>query len=107
MKERIDFRMQTRGFLRGIDVLITHERNGKLFVAKPILFEAAKENNFEIIPPTLVIPDKADFFEVLRRELQYFGGLQSADASTMSAMKYHLEDMRKLVFKDGNGGGQA
>lgn len=102
--DEIQLRGQYNLFSDKYDILITSKTFNKTFIAQPLIMEEVS-NNTAIKKPTLSINrDSAqEFFNFLWNH-----GLRPKDGTGngghIEAIKYHLEDMRKLVFKDKDNG---
>lgn len=81
-----------------VQLVIFKEENGKRYIAKPLEFEIA-ERNVTIGQPTAYFPRHDNVPQQLKKELQNMGLIDNADAATVAALKYHLEDMRTLALK--------
>ncbi len=92
--------------IRGYAIWITNDRpDGKTQLAKPVQFEFVDDDPGVNAEPTICLPgrDSDDFLRGFATALAASGfkadELKHIDQQ-ISALKYHLEDMRKLVFKD-------
>ena len=85
-------RMQT-------ELLVVDEKlDGSKYIAKPIdlVFEKDDSCSGKIIEPTLIF-NGVEGHELLKGIEGAFG--ERSSNKEIDAIKYHLEDMRKLVFK--------
>lgn len=87
------------------DFLIMEERQGRRFIAKPFLLEEMKEGGY-IQDPTFSV--RGNEGEIFLQELvnqAWDLGIRPRYAREtepqVEAIKFHLEDMRSLVFKKG------
>lgn len=89
-------------FVRGSHSLFIARRHGQeLYIAKPLEFVIAKRNEMQQPTAEFFLDDK--FPDVLHRELRRIGIIEAADKATNDALRYHLEDMRHLVFNTKKG----
>jgi hypothetical protein len=100
------FRANAIDYGNRVELLLSKEDgNGNLSYVKSPMFEAVIQRDDEYIAePTLRF--SRDVARSLMDALWYAGvrpTIDSAGESTaLASTKYHLEDMRKLVFKDGS-----
>ena len=90
------------GFVNGIDIYILDEKNGKTYLAKPMMFEFQETKEGEFFPdPTLRLdmPDTNGFLKAFADALEEFGIFRKQDPDAMKYIQNHLNDMRNLVFK--------
>jgi len=80
-----------------IDLAILDERNGKKYIAKPLVFEPY--DGFTIGEPTASFDRDENIPEQLKQELRILGIFDDSNAATTTVLKAHLEDMRTLVFR--------
>lgn len=98
----IEFRARKEVFQDGVTLYAKEERDGKLFIitCEGIKYEEAK--NGQLWPQFLLIDGINNYGQSLFQALWDVGYRpnqgEGSDAHT-EALKYHLEDMRKLVFK--------
>ena len=89
-----------------IEFYIIDERDGKRYVAKPVVleFEEILEGAYNPISGTLTFRnhDAKEFIRALIEEFEEKGYIQSVEIvkGKLEAQTYHLEDMRKLVFNN-------
>ena len=85
------------------EFLICEERNGKLFVAKPIEpFELHEHEDGKIIDPTITMSNQfaIPLLQSLAESLDKEGIKTDKDAKiqgTLEATRYHLEDLREML----------
>ena len=93
---------------RGINIYIGEDTEEKTFLAKPINLEFEEIATGTSYPPTLHIDYRiADEFlvkfadELEKKGIRTIKQEESLEKSksTLEAVKYHLEDMRNLVFR--------
>ncbi len=88
---------------------------GKISIAKPIVLEWVEvDSSAHRVEPSLMISIDPEFMPSLANAVSGAGVKTESDhkiLGVLEATKYHLEDMRKLAFKDvdtmtsrGNGG---
>jgi hypothetical protein len=97
---RTSTRFAMRDYQGSLDVYIIQESiNGDLYVAEPLVLR--KVDRCEVLgDPTYRIDSEIGrYFENLFHEAKACG-FEPKIADNLSATKYHLEDMRKLVFKE-------
>lgn len=87
-----------------IGILFTEEKNGKRYVCKPVNLELVEHNLGEITEPTIRINHflAPEFLKALAEALDKHEIKTDNDfkiQGLLTATKYHLEDMRKIVFK--------
>lgn len=98
-----------RNFLEGTRLFISEEEGNKtIAIAKPLCFEAlTQENSGDYFPPTIQFRGSEDDFLQSLVDQAWDIGIRPRYAKEttpeINAIKYHLEDMRSLVFK-GKGG---
>ncbi len=76
------------------------EANGKKFIVKPIpLVLEERQPDGKPLEPTIRLDGELgeQFMPALLKALAHYG--LKTDAGELASMKYHLEDMRSLVFK--------
>lgn len=78
------------------DLFIFDERNGKRYLAKPLVMEELEGGL--IAEPTARFHRKDNVPEQFKQCLNVMGLIDHADAGTLKAKDAHLEDMRRLVF---------
>lgn len=101
-----------REYLRDIyNVYVGAKHGTRLFVARPVelIFDEVKEyspgTDIKNLAPFLKVDglDAHDFFPALAKALAEIGFKDIKDTEQikdiLDATKYHLEDMRKLIFK--------
>ena len=77
--------------------------NGKCFAGKPIIFEETDEYGMAHQPTFSICYDDKKFIQDFFDELYRLGFRPTAEVEEPKAIKaiqYHLEDMRRLVFKE-------
>lgn len=82
------------------DLRIGLRRGKDLWIAKPIQFELL--DNGYLSEPCATFQRELNLPSMMKASLNKLGLLSNADQATNKALKYHLEDMRKLVFKGKN-----
>lgn len=91
------FYYETPATFRTNVMIVDEKPNGERYYARPVdlIFEKIDNNSYEI-EPTL----KFDGFNgrVALEELRKAFG-ETQESRELSSIKYHLEDMRSLVFK--------
>lgn len=86
-----------------LEVLFSRDRNGELFIAERLAFKEEPLPADMYCPPTLTLSRKAsqELFDGL-----WACGFRPAkpefDAGTLAATRGHLQDMRRLVFRNNN-----
>lgn len=81
-----------------LKVYIVDDRNGERFIGTGITMEKMDRGLF--YGPTFTLQNHhGEGLANLKTELIRLGQIDNADKATVDAMKYHLEDMRALVFK--------
>jgi hypothetical protein len=92
---------ERRPFGRGIDLSLgVFQRDHKMAVARPLVMETIEEG--DIAPPFMTL--KQTDAQQLMDELWTCGirpSEGSGSAGSLAATVRHLEDMRRLVFKEG------
>lgn len=88
----------------GLRIFITTEESGKILLAKPVELVFEKVNPCEFNDPTLKVSGYVanDFLQAFQDALSKRGIKTDNDhklQGTLEATKYHLEDLRKIVFK--------
>lgn len=81
--------------------MVLKDHNGHRQYAKPVRFEFASANSGLIAEPTFTFTDDLarEFLPALSNALAESGfRAETPDAAQLEATKFHLEDMRKLVF---------
>ncbi len=95
--------------IRGTRIWVVNEKADGLSVASPINMEWVEADASKDIPPTFVFGSREghEFLQELSNALVRAGFKPdelAASNKQVDAIKYHLEDMRSLVFKEkGNG----
>lgn len=77
------------------------------FLINPISGERHKLDTGNAVPDDFAIKLDSECIRALTEELSQLGIKTDSDAKlegTLEATKYHLEDMRKMLFKDENNG---
>lgn len=103
MKLRIYFDQQPWQDL--VRVFIVGQTEGKTFVVKPmeLIMETTAHDPANRMEPSLQLQGEfaREFLPALSDALNASGfkGVESPDTSELKATKYHLEDMRKIVFE--------
>jgi hypothetical protein len=83
---------------RGYDIwFIDFLYDGAAFVGKNIVMEKIQEGE-SLSEPTLFIPDQFETIQKLFDQLWNIGFRPTENKDNESALKYHLEDMRKIAF---------
>lgn len=98
MEGKIEIRLQEKDYEDSTGMAIFMKKGGKTFIAKPIEFEELKEGYR--VTPLLEVSRDHNIIQQLKENLRRMGYLNNADEATNNALKYHLEDMRSLVFKE-------
>jgi hypothetical protein len=91
------FYMHEDFYSNSIKIFIGQESKGRRYAGQITFTEVTPG---EICEETICLPLKSDFPEQMKQALKAMGRLQFADEATIKAKDYHLEDMRKLVFKN-------
>ena len=103
----IKVEIQRNPAIRGYDIWVTSEaKDGSLGLAKPILFEFEEIKEGVWSHPTFQLSarDADEFLSSFATALSRSGFKSDELKNTenqISAIKYHLEDMRSLVFNAG------
>lgn len=94
----------------GYEIIFYQERrsiNGqtKIFTAKPVVFEFEEYTDEKVLEPTFILPYEEMFefipsIQKLGDETGIPSETESSAKSELKATKYHLEDIRKLLFKE-------
>jgi len=97
-------KVQIQYGINGIEIYIFEDSHGRRYVAKPVVLEFEEIKPSERVHPTLCIdPFRAtEFLKSLAEALDKQGVKTENDykiQGILEATKYHLEDMRRLVFK--------
>jgi len=92
------FNMQEDFFSDSFRIWIRMKQNGKMFQGK-LVFEEIQPGFLR--DETLQVPIGSTFPDQMKQALKAMGRLHFADEATLKAKDYHLEDMRRLVFKTG------
>ena len=87
-----------------INIYVRYERDGKVYEASPQKLEFHEITSGQISTPTYQFPinythDGESFLTAMAEALMEFGVLKKIDAPEIEAIKFHLEDMRRLVFE--------
>lgn len=87
-----------------LNMIFYEERNGKNYVVEPIEFKLTEHKEGAPVNPTIKLPYHVsnEFLQSMAEEIEARGIRPSKVLpyeSELSAIKYHLEDMRTLVFK--------
>ena len=104
MDEYYRVRIRTCPWTLGYEVYISCQEGKKVFVAEPVEFNFKEIELGGHCEPSLVIehPFAKQFMKAFLDALEG-QGIESDSVSrlkgTMEASKYHLEDMRRLVFR--------
>lgn len=100
MRRQLQFHAERRDFGRGVSIQISEELpNGGYAVVMPMTMEVTTTTTDEYIGPSLTLKQQE-----AQRLLDALidAGLtptrEPAKVGEIEAVKYHLEDMRKLVF---------
>lgn len=84
------------------DLYLVDERDGKKYFAEPMDLIFKTVNDSEIVKPTLELSGYVarEFLPALSQALSESGYRPKTDeGKQIEALKYHLEDLRTLVFK--------
>ncbi len=106
VKEGITISIEQRPFCAELGIYIVDRRGNDLSVAGPVDLEFHPYKEGDEVKPTLSIPFwmAEEFMQAFVDELSN-NGVKTKNELTMegelNATKYHLEDMRKLVFEGG------
>lgn len=96
-EDNIELKFHDAPWLDAFEMAFFSKQGGKSFVASPLTMTEYKRG--ALIQPTVRLSRSA--MQGLFNEL-WRSGFRPADgtgnASTVDALRYHLEDMRKLVF---------
>ena len=94
----------------GYNMWVLEKRDGEIFTANPVEMIFSKVMDYE--PgfrfdrgkPFMVFDGLwgQEFMNALTKELSHLGYIQKSDEEVVKAIKYHLEDMRSLVFEGGS-----
>lgn len=91
----------------GLSILLFEENkmSGKTYVVKPVKIEFVEIDESSAIDPTIKLSmnNSHNFLQSLADAIDEYGIRPSKKPpleNELSAVKYHLEDMRKLVFKE-------
>lgn len=96
----MEFRAQSWDYMNSVKIAAFVENFERRYIAKPVVSEMAPygEGTLGEATMTLDMKDAQSLMDAL-----YSCGLRPRDAKpqdkTIEAMSYHLEDMRRLVFK--------
>ena len=83
----------------GVEILLYEERDGKIFVVKPVKLVLEQAEDGLAYNPTLFLPD-VGFLQEVAEELDKIGVKTEKDAKiqgTLEATRFHLGDLRKLL----------
>lgn len=107
MKQGIDVRISYQGWSGDVLIAIFKNENGQRYIARPVelVFEPYEELN--TFGPTMTVPEylAKDLMKALAEELDQKGIKTENDfkiQGLLEAKESHLQDMRKLVFKNEN-----
>ena len=97
-------KVQIQYGINGVEIYIFKDRDGKRYVAKPVILEFEEIKLGERVYPTLCINpfEATEFLKSLAEALDKQEVKTENDykiQGILEATKYHLEDMRRLVFK--------
>lgn len=87
--------------------IVTTNERGERFICKPMTLEFVKhENNGQPITPSMEFEGQIaqEFFPAFHAAMIQSGYLKPVKDESIECLKYHLEDMRKLVFEPPNRG---
>lgn len=105
MKVHIDY----SPYAAALGMWFTYELNGKLYIVKPMQWEVVEQPDdvFETPAPSLSVPfNVKDAFMRALAEALSEEGIQTTNQhkleGILEARGEHLNDMRKLVFKEGS-----
>lgn len=90
--------------LNTLNMIFYDDINGKRKIASPLKFHFNEPKDGDIVEPTFSIPEilSKELLQSLADELFKLGIKPLSQLpleNEMAAVKYHLEDMRNLVFK--------
>jgi hypothetical protein len=85
--------------------VVAEDANGKRHIAKPIQLVFEEHNPSLVAEPTLTLSGQIGqtFLPALHTALTENGFGKSVKDESVEAIKYHLEDMRALVFEKKEG----
>ncbi len=93
--------IQTSPAYDGLSIYVYHKRGNAVYAAKPVdlIFEEGELG--KITDPTFQLnrPMGNAFIRAMANALTEHGLMKPSDGEEVKAIKYHLEDMRTLVFK--------
>lgn len=74
--------------------------NGRSFIVKPIKMELQEFKPFDEIEPTMELrhEEAKEFMLAMRSAVNEYFKYEEPSQAELNATKFHLEDMRKLVF---------
>lgn len=78
------------------EMMIFEERDGHRFAVQPMVFKKVTPGN--LIQPSLVFSADDLVPQQLIKEIRAMGLIENADRETVAALKYHLEDMRRIAL---------
>lgn len=100
----MEIRAQWNDFGNALEILICEERNGRLYAAKPISLELEEIPELGAVKPTMTFfRESGQVFlkamATLLRDLNIKPPNESKIEGLLEGTKYHLEDLRKLLFE--------
>lgn len=100
MFEETQFRIQKNIYSDTFDILIIRKIGSRIYVAKPLDFEE-KEDGIAKEPTIKLSAKDTTFFNSFFEHSKHYNFIPQEQVTNQEkdAIKYHLEDMRNLVFK--------
>lgn len=92
------FRIEDSFYEYSQKIWIGKKEGHALYMAKPLEFVQIDKGQYA--EPTFSADRDDGLVNTIYSEIRRLGIIESADKATNEALKYHLEDMRKLVFKE-------
>ena len=94
----------------GYNMWVFEKRGDNIYSARPVevvmdkLMDYEPGFRFDRVKPFMVFEGLwgQEFMNALTKELSHLGYIQKSDEEVVKAIKYHLEDMRSLVFEGGS-----
>ncbi len=90
----------------GLSIFFYQEREGSISICKPMKMEFIEVPSGQTVEPSLHIPEYAsnEFVKAIQEELDKNGIKTESELTIIGELRAkdkHLQDMRRLVFKNG------